>query len=81
MENDFVTLQQAQNKILKTLCKVIIKGKVRKESMLSHQNKLSVNQLNAQIKLTKMWKVANCEKYPHDITKLSICHHDMITEG
>ncbi len=26
-----------------------------------------------------MWKAANCEKYPLYITKLSSCHHNMIT--
>jgi hypothetical protein len=28
-----------------------------------------------------MWKAANCGKYPLDITKLSSCHHGMITRG
>ncbi len=42
---------------------------------------LSINQLNAQIKLTEMWKAANYEKYPLDITKLSSCHHSMIARG
>ena len=27
---------------------------------------LLVNQMNAQIKLTEMWKAAYCEKYPLD---------------
>jgi hypothetical protein len=56
---DFVTLQKAHNKMLRTLCKLRIKDKISIESMLSNQNMLSVNQLNAQIKLTEMWKAAN----------------------
>jgi hypothetical protein len=42
---------------------------------------LSVNPLNAHIKLTEMWKAANCLKYPLDITKLSSCQHVVITRG
>jgi hypothetical protein len=72
---DFVTLQKAQNKMLRILCKVSIKDKISIESILSKQNMLSINQLYARIKLIEMWKAANCEKYPLDINKPSSCHH------
>ena len=39
--------------------------------MLSKHNMLFINQLNAQIKLTEMWKASNIEKYPLDIKKFA----------
>jgi hypothetical protein len=41
---DFATLQKAQNKMLRTLCKVRIKDKISIESMLRKQHMLSINQ-------------------------------------
>jgi hypothetical protein len=61
---NFVTLQKAQTKMLRILCKVSIKDKISIESMLSKQNMLYINQLNVQTKLTEMWKAANCENIP-----------------
>jgi hypothetical protein len=61
---DFVSLQKNQNKMLRTLCKVRIKDKIGIEPMLSKHTMLSINRLNAQIKLTKMWKAVNCENIP-----------------
>ena len=34
------------------------------ESKLENSNILSINQLNAQIKMLQMWKVKNVENYP-----------------
>ena len=46
-----------------------------KISMISILNKfdcLSVNQLNAQIKLVDMWKANNMEKYPTKVQKMDM---------
>ena len=39
--------------------------------MLKKHNMLSVNQLNAQIKLTEIWKAMNDEDHPFRITRSS----------
>ena len=71
MEN----LQLAQNNLLRTLQNVRIKDKVSIASMLERQQMLSVNQLQAQIKLTEMWKASNVNKYPLNIEKRTL-HED-----
>ena len=57
-------LQMAQNRMLRMLANKRIRDKVSIKSMLDKQKWLSVNQTNAQIKLTEMWKMQNDEKYP-----------------
>ena len=41
-----------------------IKDQISTKSVLKKFNLLSVNQMNAQIKLTEMWKTINIENYP-----------------
>ena len=62
----------AQNNLLRTLQNARIKDKVSIASMLERQNMLSVNQLQAQIKLTEMWKATNLSTYPLNIEKRSL---------
>ena len=57
---------------LRTLQTARIKDKVSIASMLDRQNMLSVNQLQAQIKLTEMWKATNLSTYPLNIEKRSL---------
>ena len=52
-------LQKTQNKLIRFLNKSTIKDKVIMVSMLRKLNMASVNQLNAQIKLTETWKSLN----------------------
>ena len=40
------------------------------ESLFKKVNLLSVNQTNAQIKLTEIWKAFNNENYPIKVTKM-----------
>ena len=40
--------------------------------MLEKHNMLSVNQINAQIKLTEMWKATNDSEHPFKIQKKSV---------
>ena len=40
--------------------------------MLERQKMLSVNQLQAQIKLTEMWKASNLPTYPLQIGKRTL---------
>ena len=52
-------LQKTQNKMLRFLNKSKIKDKISTKSILENMNMLSVNQTNAQIKLTETWKALN----------------------
>ena len=47
--------------------------------MLEKHNMLSVNQLNAQIKLTEMWKAVNDKDHPFKIVKKSINNEERVT--
>ena len=42
----------------------LIKDKISTKIILNNLNLLSVNQMNAQIKLTEGWKISNVENYP-----------------
>ena len=62
-------LQKSQNKLLRFLYKSRISDKIITKSMLEKHNMLSVNQINAQIKITELWKVVNDEDHPFKINK------------
>ena len=72
------TLQKSQNKLLRFLNNSKIKDKVSNISMLTKHKMLSVNQLNAQIKLTEMWKAIQDEDHPFKIRKPVIIEGDLI---
>ena len=57
-----VQLQQAQNRMLRMLMNKRIRDRVSIKSMLEKQRMLSVNQINAQIKLVEMWKCTKLAK-------------------
>jgi hypothetical protein len=46
-----------------------------------NQKMLSINQLNAQIKLTEMWRVSIVSNYPLEIKKLAIPKYGTATRG
>ena len=64
MEN----LQKTQNKLVRALENVRIKDRNRTSGMLTNQKMLSVNQLQAQIKLTELWKAMNTGNNPLKFT-------------
>ena len=61
---DFKAIQFVQNKLLRSLNGNTIKNRVSIASMLTKFGMLSVNQLNAQVKLLEIWKAINVEDYP-----------------
>ena len=70
MESESVALgriQKSQNKLLRFLNKSFLMDKVSVESMLEKHNMLSINQLNAQIKLTQIWKAVKDADHPFKI--------------
>ena len=66
---DLATIQKIQNKLLRSINGCRITDKICTKSLLELSNMLSVNQLNAQIKLSEMWKANFKENYPLIITK------------
>ena len=61
---DLEAIQKCQNKLLRVLNGTRISDKVSTISMLVKFKTLSVNQMNAQVKLNEMWKTIHIEKYP-----------------
>ena len=53
---DLMAIQKTQNKLTRFLNNSIITDKISTKTLLKNINGLSVNQLNAQIKLTELWK-------------------------
>jgi hypothetical protein len=61
---DFKSIQKVQNDLMRYLAGCQLKDKVSIRSLLDKLNMVSVNQLNAQIKLLEMWKTVHIEEYP-----------------
>ena len=57
-------IQLLQNKLTRFLNGTQIKDKISTKNILSKLNMLSVNQMNAQIKLTEAWKITHVPEYP-----------------
>ena len=53
-----------QNKLARLLNNKTLKDKVSTKSLIEKSNLLSVNQINAKVKLQEMWKVLNVDNYP-----------------
>ena len=62
-------LQQSQNKMLRLLNGSRLSDKISTASLLVKFNMLSVNQINAQMKLSEMWKAVNDSDHPFELTK------------
>ena len=61
---DLNAIQMIMNKLLRSINGTKIKDMVSTKKLLSKFGLLSVNQLNAQIKLLEVWKALNVEDYP-----------------
>ena len=62
--DDFKVIHKKQNDLLRFLAGCKISDKVSIKSLLDKFNTISVNQLNAQIKLLEIWKSLNIVGYP-----------------
>lgn len=69
---DFKSIQKIQNNLMRYLAGCQLKDKVSIRSLLDKLNMVSVNQLNAQIKLLEMWKSSNIEDYPLQLRQTEI---------
>ena len=61
---DMEAIQKCYNKLLRILNNTNLSDKVSTKYMLTKFNLLSVNQINAQIKLTEIWKSVSTANYP-----------------
>ena len=61
--------QRAKNKMLRCIKNSKLAEKVSTQSMLDKLRMLSVNQKNAQVKMTEMWKYENMPNYPLELKK------------
>ena len=60
-QQDLLTIQRLQNKLLRTLNNVKISDRINTDTLLDNVKMLSVNIINAQIKLTEGWKALNSD--------------------
>ena len=78
---DLNMVQMAQNKLLRCLNGSLIKDRISVKTLIEKQNMLSINQLAAQVKLTKMWKAVNTENYPIQMAAQSVSEVGMATRA
>ena len=55
--------------------------RLTKKFILKNFKMLSVNQVNAQVKLLEMWKANNVDKFPIKVTKQSTAENARVTRG
>ena len=71
---DLKSIQKVQNKMVRFLNGKTLKDKIHTKVLLEQANLLSVNQLNAKVKLIEVWKALNIEDYPIKIMEQEV--HD-----
>ena len=66
---DFTELQRMQNKMMRLVSGTSIQDRISIRNLLEMTNNISVNQMNAQIKIQEIWKALNINHYPLTVTK------------
>ena len=74
-------LQKVQNKLFRILNNSRISDKISTKSIALKLNMLTVNQINAQVKLTEMWKATNDPNYPLKLNKKDINDDKVLTRS
>ena len=69
---DLHALQLIQNKLARALNNVKLSDHCTTKSLVANLDMQSVNQLNAQIKITEIWKAVNKDNYPITVNKYSL---------
>ena len=62
--SNLLSLQRAQNKMLRVILNKPYGDQTSAESLLGEAGFKSINQINAEIKLTEIWKSCNIDNYP-----------------
>ena len=74
-------IQKIQNKLFRLLNNTRISDKISTKSIATNLNMLSVNQINAKVKLTEMWKASNVANYPTKLYKKEVTDDNRITRS
>ena len=61
--SELKAIQKVQNKMARLLNGKTLKDKIPTKTLLENAKLLSVNQINARIKLQEIWKILNIEEY------------------
>ena len=61
---DLGAIQKVQNKMARFLNRKSLKDKVPTKTLLENLNMLSVNQINAKVKIQEIWKALHIKNYP-----------------
>ena len=78
MNEIFKDLQIVQNNLMRYISGKRLSDKISIKQLLLDTNFLSINQINAQIKLAEIWKAINVEKYPLKVCK-KVIQNNMAT--
>ena len=81
MTQEFKDIQKNQNKLLRYLNNSKVSDKISTKSILEKFNFMSVNQLNASIKLCDIWKAVNVENYPTKVNKITPRNNASLTRA
>ena len=63
INKDLMAIRMVQNKLARLIKGKTLKDKVSTKVLLENANLLSVNQINAKVKLQEIWKVLNMADY------------------
>ena len=74
-------LQKNQNKLFRLLNNTRINDRIKTINMAHDLKMLSANQINAQVKLTEMWKASNVKDYPIKLIKKESNSENMSTRS
>ena len=74
-------IQTVQTKMARFLIGKTLKDKIKSKVLLANIKMLSVNQLNAKIKILEVWKSLNIDGYPLEIATKSVKKESMNTRG
>ena len=69
---DLREIQLVQNKLLRSLNGTKLRDKISTKHLLSKFDMMSVNQLNAQVKLLEIWKALNMDNYPLQVRQQNV---------
>ena len=81
INNDIKAIQMVQNKMARLLNGKTLKDKIPTKTLLENVKLLSVNQINAKIKLQEIWKILNVKGYPIKIKLNNIQDNQVATRA
>ena len=84
-QGDLKDIQKVQNKMLRLINGSRLIDKISTMSLLAKANMLSVNQINAQVKILEVWKAMHDPNHPLKIEKIvhepNSCRTRAVTNG